>query len=199
MNCARCTLVIEPNGKKMQMPCCDFVYHSQCGIDLLCSAGYWDNTVCACGSILHMGHTYNSNHNSEIEAGNVLLETDELKPHVKNLKKKLKEIGEAQKEFDRRLNEEFTVFEESVLPQLEAIKTLKENHISTMKGTAEYKRLNSAKISFSFMYTKFQKKYPTISTCSLRKKMGRGRMLWKMRYNSVAFLLKRKFRLRKWY
>ena len=199
MNCARCTLAIEPNGKKMQMPCCDFVYHSQCGIDLLCSAGYWDNTVCACGSILHMGHTYNSNHNSEIEAGNVILETDELKPHVKSLKKKVREVGQAQKEFDTYLKDEFTAFEESVLPQLEAIKTLKETHINLVKASPQFKRLNNAKLSFSFMYGKFQKKYPTIPTRSLQKKISGGRMLWRMRHNSAALLLKRKFRLRKWY
>ena len=183
----------------MQMPCCDSVYHPQCGIDLLCGGSYWDNVLCACGSVLHAAHVYSSNNSSDIDAVNLLLETEEVKPHVKNLKKKLKEAAQAQKEFDTYLNEEFTAFEESVVEQLEAIKTLKETRINLIKESTQFKRLNSAKLSFSFMFAKFQKKYPTIPACCVRHKMGSGKMVWKMRYNSAAFLLKHKFRLRKWY
>ena len=198
MNCAQCALGIEPEGKKMQMPCCDSVYHPQCGIDLLCNAGYWTNLLCACGSVLHAAQAYSSSNSSDIDAGNMLLDTEEVKPHFKNLKKKLKEVAQAQKEFDTYLKEEFTAFEESVVEQLEAIKTLKETRVNLIKGSTQFKRLNSAKLSFSFMFAKFQKKYPTIPTACLRHKMG-SKMLWRLRYNSAICLLKRKFRLRKWY
>ena len=200
MNCARCTITIEPDGKKMQMPCCDTVYHPQCGIDLLCGGGYWDDIVCGCGTILHtsQGSTYDSNsYAANVEAGNVLLDTEEVKPQVKNLKNKLKEIGEAQKEFEKHLNAEHSVFEESVLPQVEAVRTLRETYITAIKQSPQFKRLNGAKISFASMYGKFHKKYPTIPLIALRNKIKCRRSIWRMRYNSAAYMLKRKFRFKR--
>lgn len=76
MNCAECALPIEPDGKKMQMPCCDLTYHPQCGIDRLFSGGYYTTVVCmGCANYLHDSPYYSSNSSSntqDIDAGNAL-------------------------------------------------------------------------------------------------------------------------------
>lgn len=200
MNCARCALLIEPDTKKMQMPCCELTYHAQCGIDYLFSGSYFSNVECAgCGNHLHDSHYYTSNSSSyeqDVAAGNVLLETT-AKADMKKLKDKSREMSAARKELDKHLKEEFAAFQEMALPQLEAIKALKGERMAVIKQSAEYKAFNSKKTSFSLLFGKFQKKYPTIPRTCVRQKIGRNNFSY--RYNSSLNMLRRKFRLRKWY
>jgi hypothetical protein len=184
----------------MQMPCCDLAYHPQCGISRLFSGGYYDTVICGCGTTLHAS-PYDTitgpSHSAEIQAGNALLETDAVKPDVKNLKEKIKAVGSASKEFDALVKEEFVAFEESVLPQLEAIKTLKENRIAAIRQTTVYKKFQKAKAAFTYAYSAFQKKHD-IPTCCLRQKIGSSKLVWRLRYLTPLLILRRKFRLRKW-
>jgi hypothetical protein len=200
MNCAECALPIEPDGKKMQMPCCDLTYHPQCGIDRLFSGGYYTTVVCmGCANYLHDSPYYSSNSSSntqDIDAGNALLETT-AKPDIKKLKEKSKEMSAARKELEKHLKEEFAAFEEVALPQLEAIKALKDARMATIKQSPQYKAFSSKKTSFSFMFGKFQKKFPTIPRSCVRQKIGSNSFCY--RYNSSLNMMRRKFRLRKWY
>lgn len=183
----------------MQMPCCEIVYHSQCGIDRLFSGGYYSNIECLCGNHLHDSPYYSSVSSSEqvsVEEGNALLEGD-AKADMKKLKEKSKELSTARKEFEHHLKEEFAAFEEIALPQLEAIKGLKEARIAAIKQSAQYKAFSSKKTSFTLMFGKFQKKFPTIPRRSIRNKIGPNSFCY--RYNSSLMMLRRKFRLRKWY
>lgn len=199
MNCAGCTLAIGPESKKMQMPCCDLTYHAQCGIDYLFSGGYYTTVECpGCGNHLH-DSPYSSISSSEqgtMEAGNALLE-GAAKPDMKKLKEKSREMSAARKELDKHLKEEFVAFQETVLPQLEGIKALKQARLNTIKQSPEYKAFNSKKMSFSQLFAKFQKKYPTIPRSCVRNKVGR--ICFCYRYNSSLMMMQRKFRLRKWY
>jgi len=200
MNCAECFLPIEQDAKMMQMPCCDLKYHSQCGINSLFSGGFYTNVVCVgCGNHLHDSPYYSSISSSEglsAEEGNALLEGD-AKADMKKLKQKSKELSTARKEFENHLKEEFAAFQEIALPQLEAIKALKEARIATIKQSAQYKAFSSKKTSFTLMFGKFQKKFPTIPRRSIRNKIGPNSFCY--RYNSSLMMLRRKFRLRKWY
>ena len=199
MNCAGCALAIEPESKKMQMPCCDLTYHTQCGIDFLFSGGYYTNVECAgCGNHLHDSPYYSSHSSSEgsIEAGNALLEGD-AKPDLKKLKEKSREMSAARKELEKHLKEEFDAFQEVALPQLEAIKMLKSSRIAAIKQSTQYKTFSSKKSSFSLMFARFQKKYPTIPRHCVRQKIGQNCFCY--RYNGSMRMLRRKFHLRKWY
>lgn len=182
------------------MPCCDLTYHSHCGIDRLFSGGYYSNVECAgCGNHLHDSPYYSSNsslHSQEIQAGNALLEAD-AKPDMKKLKEKSREMSAARKELDKHLKEEFTAFQEMALPQLEAVKALKEARVNAIKQSPEYKAFNAKKMSFSQLFAKFQKKYPTIPRSCVRNRIGR--ICFCYRYNSSLMMMQRKFRLRKWY
>jgi len=199
MNCAQCSLNIEAGAKTMQMPCCALVYHSQCGINRLFSGSYFSNIEClGCGNHLHDSPYYTSNgsNQEEIETGNQVLEGD-AKPDLKKLKEKSKEVSLARKQLEQHLKEEFEAFQEIALPQLEAIKALKDTRLAAIKQSPEYKTFNSKKQSFSLMFAKFQKKYPTISRRCLRQKIGVNCFRW--RYNSSPYMVRRKFRLKKWY
>ena len=200
MNCAECALPIEPDGKKMQMPCCDITYHPQCGINQLFSGGYYSNVECiGCGNHLHDSPYYtssSSSHSQDVATGNALLEGG-AKPDMKKLKEKSKELSAARKELDKHLKEEFAAFQETALPQLEAIKTLKDARIAAIKQSPQYKAFSSKKTSFTLMFGKFQKKYPTIPRSCIREKIGSN--LFCYRYNSSLNMVRRKFRLRKWY
>jgi hypothetical protein len=200
MNCAECSLAIEAGVKIMQMPCCDLTYHSQCGINQLFSGGYYNNVECVgCGNNLHDSPYYSSSSSSNvtsIEEGNALLD-GAAKPDMKKLKEKSRELSAARKDFDTHIKEEFVAFQETVLPQLEAIKTLKDERITIVKQSPQYKGFNSKKMAFSQMFAKFQKKYPTIPTTCLRNRIGRN--YFNCRYSSPWIMLRRKFRLRKWY
>jgi len=200
MNCAECQQVIEAGAKIIQMPCCDLTYHSHCGIDRLFSGGYYSNVECAgCGDHLHDSPYYTSNsslYSQEIQAGNALLEAD-AKLDMKKLKKKSREMSAARKELDKHLKEEFTAFQEAALPQLEAVKALKEARVNAIKQSPEYKAFNTKKMSFSQLFAKFQKKHPTIPRSCVRDKIGRTSFCY--RYNSSLMMMQRKFRLRKWY
>jgi hypothetical protein len=199
MNCVECSLPIEPGAKIMQMPCCELTYHSQCGINWLFSGGYYTTVFClGCGNHLHDSPYYSSNsssHAADIETGNALLE-GEAKPDLKKLKEKSKELSAAHKEFDKHLKEEFESFHEIALPQLEAIKTLKEARITAVKQSPQYKAFMSKKTSFTQMFSRFQKKYPTIPRYCLRRRIGDN--LRRYHYNSPICILRRKFRLKKW-
>ena len=200
MNCAECALPIEPDGKKMQMPCCDLTYHPQCGIDRLFSGGYYINVECmGCGNHLHDSPYYTSSlssHSQDIEAGNALL-AGAAKPDLKKLKEKSKEMSAARKDLEKHINDEFAAFHEAALPQLEAIKVLKDARIAAVKQSPQYKAFTSKKTSFTFMFGKFQKKYPTIPRYCVHEKIGRTAFCY--RYNSSLNMVRRKFRLRKWY
>jgi len=200
MNCAECALPIEPDAKKMQMPCCDLTYHSQCGINQLFSGGYYSNVECmGCGNHLHDSPYYSSNASSQsqdVATGNALLEGG-AKPDLKKLKEKSRELSAARKELDKHLKEEFAAFQEIALPQLEAIKTLKDARMAAIKQSSQYKAFSSKKTSFTLMFGKFQKKYPTIPRSCIREKIGSN--LFCYRYNSSVTMVRRKFRLRKWY
>ena len=182
------------------MPCCDLTYHSHCGIDRLFSGGYYSNVECAgCGNHLHDSPYYTSSSSSQsqdIATGNALLEGG-AKPDLKKLKEKSKELSAARKELEKHLKEEFAAFEEIALPQLQAIKTLKDARIAVVKQSPQYKAFTSKKTSFTFMFGKFQKKYPTIPRSCIREKIGSN--LFCYRYNSSFNMVRRKFRLRKWY
>jgi hypothetical protein len=200
MNCVECSLAIEAGVKIIQMPCCDLTYHSQCGINRLFSGGYYHNVECVgCGNHLHDSPYYSSGSSSNvtsIEEGNALLD-GAAKPDLKKLKEKSREVSAARKEFDTHLKEEFVAFQEMALPQLEGIKALKDARMSAVKQSPEYKGFNSKKMAFSQMFAKFQKKYPTIPRSCLRQKIGTN--CFNYRYSSSLMMLRRKFRLRKWY
>lgn len=200
MNCAECAVLIELNEKKIQMPCCDLTYHSQCGINRLFSGGYYSAVECmGCGNHLHDSPYYtstSSSHTQDIETGNALLE-GEAKPDMKKLKEKTKELSTARKELEKHLKDEFAAFQEMALPQLEAIKALKDARLAEIKQSPQYKGFTSKKASFSLMFSKFQKKYPSIPRSCVREKIGRN--YFSYRYNSSSLMLRRKFRLRKWY
>jgi AAA15 family ATPase/GTPase len=116
---------------------------------------------------------------------------------MKTLKEKSRELSAARKEFEKHLREELVAFQEVALPQLEAIKALKDTRMSAVTQSPQYKDFNKKKISFSLMLGKFQKKYPTIPTYCIRRKFGSN--YYSHRYSTPFFMLKRKFRLRKWY
>lgn len=200
MNCAGCALAIEAGAKTMQMPCCDLTYHSQCGIDFLFSGGYYTSVECAgCGNHLHDSpyySSYSSSHGQDTDAGNALLE-GEAKPDLKKLKEKSKEVSAARKELEKHIKQEFDAFQEVALPQLEAIKALKDARLAAVKQSPQYKAFTSKKTSFTFMFGKFQKKYPTIPRSCVRDRIGRNAFCY--RYASSMGMLRRKFRLRKWY
>jgi hypothetical protein len=152
-----------------------------------------------CGNHLHDSPYYtssSSSHGQDVATGNALLEGD-AKPDMKKLKEKSRELSAARKELDKHLKEEFAAFEEIALPQLEAIKTLKDARIALVKQSPQYKTFSSKKTSFTLMFGKFQKKYPTIPRSCIREKIGRK--LFCYRYNSSLNMVRRKFRLRKWY
>jgi predicted Zn-dependent protease len=121
-----------------------------------------------------------------------------VKPDFKKLKDKLREGCAAQKEFAAYLKEETAAFQETVIDQLELIKAAKEARIAAIKQTPLYKKYNNTKLSFSFMLAKFQKKYPTITTYDMRRKLGRTNW-YRMRYAGPAYEIKRVFKLKKWY
>jgi hypothetical protein len=187
----------------MQMPCCDTTYHPQCGITRLFSGGYYDSIVCGCGTLLH-DSPYNSSYSNHsnttsIEEGNALLETEEIKPKVLQLKKKLSELSTASTAFDRFVKSEAAQFEESIKEQLEWIRAAKAAKLAQVKAAPEYKTMNSRKISFNFLLGKFEKNYPTIPRSCVRNKIGRSSFMRRRRFWSSLNLLKRKFSLRKWY
>ena len=185
----------------MQMPCCDRQYHPQCGIDRLFSGGYYDSILCGCGTLLR-DSPYNISYaddTTSIQEGNGLLESEEVKPMVLQLKKKLGEWWKASTAFDRFIKGEVTQFEDSVKEHLEAVRAAKAAKITQVKQGPEYKALNRTKTSFNFLLGKFEKKYPTIPRRCVRNKLGRFMLLRRRRYCSPLSLLKRKFSLRKWY
>jgi hypothetical protein len=202
MNCLSCGTAIDAGSKVMQMPCCDIAYHPQCGINRLFTGGYYDPVMCDCGTLLHdspYNSNYSSSHTTSIEEGNALLETEEIKPKVMQLKKKMTEWSKASGEFDRFVKTEADEFKESIREQLEAIHALKEAKIAQVKEGPEYKAMNKAKLSFNLLMGKFQKSHPTIPGCCLRDKIGRMNLMRRRRYWSSLYQLKRKFSLRKWY
>lgn len=186
----------------MQMPCCDAVYHSQCGIVRLFSGGYYDPVLCACGTLLHdspYNISYSGNSTTGIEEGNALLETEEVKPALLQLKKKLGEWSKASAAFDRFIKTEVVEFEDTVKEHLEAVRTMKAAKIAQVKQGSQYKELNRTKTSFNFLLGKFEKKYSTIPRSCIRTKLGRVMLQRRRRYWSSLSLLRRKFSLRKWY
>lgn len=186
----------------MQMPCCDIAYHPQCGITRLFSGGYYDSILCGCGTLLHdspYNSSYAGNTTTTIEEGNALLDSEEVKPKVLQLKKKLSEWSKASIAFYRFIKDQVVQFENSAKEHLEAVRDLRTAKIAQVKATPEYKGLNRTKTSFNFLLGKFEKQYPTIPRCCIRNKIGRIMLQRRRRYWSSLSFLKRKFSLRKWY
>jgi len=200
MDCTICSTPIEAGAKTIQMACCDRVYHTGCGLQSFLSMAHWSSAVhCHCGAVVYQSYDHTTSSHTDDIPGTAILNSDELKPQLKQLKKKLTEIKSTEKEFIRYVKQEYKEFEETVLQQLDAIKVLKNARMAHVKQSAEYKKFSGAKRSFNSMISKIKTKYPAVSLRLLKEKLGNPSSMWRSRYMSPCRILKRRFRLRKWY
>ena len=198
--CTICLTTIEAGAKKIEMACCDRVYHTGCGLQNFLSMAHWSSAVhCPCGVLVYQSYDHTTSSYTDDISGTAILNLEELKPQLKQLKKKLTEIKKTEREFIKYAKQEYKEFEETVLQQLDAIKVLKNARMAHVKQSAEYKKFSGAKRSFNSMISKIKTKYPAVSLRLLKEKLGNPSSMWRSRYMSPCRILKRRFRLRKWY
>jgi hypothetical protein len=135
---------------------------------------------------------------SHIAATDTLIETvkakDGVKAEMKAIRTKTTLLKKAYSEIARRIKNAKAEFDAAVAPHKLAIETLKEQHITPIKGSEEFKKFRGAKAGLQSLQTRFMKKH-TLAYRQFRRLMGfNSYSVW--RYRTPQGLLRRAFRIR---
>jgi hypothetical protein len=200
-NCSECNLPIEEGARIIEMPCCDLKFHSICGIQKLGGMlSYSYNAACYCGNVIYQNNYHSENDESNLVSIDAHIETvkakEGVKAEMKAIRTKSTMLKKAYSEFFRRVKNTKTLFDAALLPHTLAIKTLKEQYITPIKASEEWKKLRGAKTGLQFLQGKFMKKHQ-LSYRHMSRLLGGsfGRYAgW--RYRTPQSFLRRFFRIR---
>lgn len=198
-NCCECAQPIDEGARVIEMPCCALKYHSICGIQKLGNMLSHSHTVsCGCGNVLFQDSYYAASVESHIAATDTLIETvkakDGVKAEMKAIRTKTTLLRKAYTEINRRIKNSKVEFDAAVAPHKLAIETLKQQHITPIKGSEEYKKFRGAKAGLQSLQSRFMKKHE-LAYRQFRRLMGYTFYnAW--RYRTPQGLLRRAFRIR---
>ena len=149
--CLHCNQNINENDKKMEMPCCDAIYHTACGIQAFSLR--WGVLRCECEQFLK--NEFNSpTHNNE---ENVI--TEEARSKIIECKQLIRDHVKKKKTYTSFLKEKLLNYRENVDSLVNQIKTYRSELINIIKNSEEYKAMTSNISAIKRRIGQFKSKY----------------------------------------
>jgi hypothetical protein len=150
--CLHCSQNINENDKKMEMPCCGAIYHTACGIETFSLR--WGVLRCECEHFLK-GEINNSTHNNQQD--NVI--TEEARSKIIECKQLIRDYVKNKKVYTPFLKEKILNYKENVESLVNQIKTYKNELITTIRNSEEYKTMTSNITNIKRRIGQFKSKY----------------------------------------
>ena len=169
--CLHCNHNISENDKRMEMPCCETVYHTTCAKNMINDAviDNYNNIICSCGELFISLNIWN--HNNITENTNTVI-PEEACLKIANLKESLSKFKKNRIIFKKKIKEESTCFKEEVKPLIEQIKERKKSIIQEIKENDLYKNINSSARSLKIKLNNIVKSFGFDRSTILREIFG---------------------------
>ena len=185
-------------GVDIAMPCCDNKCHNLCGIRNVAQQAFDNGQVtCVCGHVLFAnpyGFIPDSTPDSDSEAIEEILTRDGIKAEIKVNREKISRLRSAITRFHRIVHSKKAIFHATVLPHIEAIKSIQSTITNEIKQTPEYKEVRSLIATFNSLKARFTKRH-NVSRRIFSRLHAIHRPWWFSWY-TPAQKLKRTFRIR---
>jgi len=198
--CMLCDEDLLDGDKKMEYECGCHIVHTRCGLQrAYFSMRNQGNFTCGeCGIILFGDPTEVDADDENIIMVNTietLKSNRDFKADFKKIKSKNSEHKRAGTAYNKRMNEEYTKFNNLVNISIMGIKLAKREALNTLKQTDEYKNFSRAAASAASTLTRFKRKYNLgwreSSLLKLRPYSG-----WRWRLGLPSRMTGRRFRIR---
>jgi len=194
--CLHCNHAISENDKRMEMPCCETVYHTICAKNMINDAiiDNYNNIVCSCGE-LFIGLN-NWNHNNITENTNTVI-SDEARAKIEDFKTSLTQFKKNRIAFNKKLKEESKSFKEDIKPLLEQIKQHRKTILESLKNSDAYKSTMSFARSLRTKLTRFRNIFNLNRQTEINELYGGNtRIYFDLKYSYPIPAIRRSFRLR---
>jgi len=193
--CLHCNHTINETDKKMEMPCCETVYHTTCAKNMINVAvvNNYNNIICSCGelfiSLSNWGYTNNTSPTNTVIS-------DEARVKIEDFKKTLVQFRKNRTIFNKKLKEESTSFKEDVEPLLEQIKERRKTALEILKNSDAYKAISSVSRNIRSKVTRFKNIFEFDRQTMIHELYGGHTSLYyDLRYSYPLSSVRRSFRL----
>jgi hypothetical protein len=150
--CLRCNQNINENDKKMEMPCCGGIYHTECGIQAFSLR--WGVLRCECEHFLK-SEVNGSNGANQQE----IVITEEARDKIIECKQLIRDYVKNKKVYTPFLKEKILNYKENIDSLVNQIKTYKNELITTIRNSEEYKNMSSNISNIKRRIGQFKSKY----------------------------------------
>ena len=187
--CLHCNQNINENDKKMEMPCCGAIYHTECGFQAFNLR--WGVLRCECEHFLKSEFNGSTNNNQETVI------TDEANAKIIECKQLIRDHVKKKKTYTSFLKEKLLNYRENIDSLVNQIKTYKTELINTIKNSEEYKNMSSNISAIKRRIGQFKSKYG-FENYTIRNKVFMNNS---SRYRDIVYYyniatLKRRIKLR---
>ena len=193
--CLHCNHNINETDKRMEMPCCETVYHTRCAKNMINAAveNHYNNMICSCGELFINFDTLNNTNNTPI---NTII-PDDAREKIKDFKKVLTEFKKNRIIFNNKIKEESASFKEDIVPLIEQIKERRKIGMDIIKASDIYKITSSSLRNLKTKLTKIRNICLFDRQTEINKLYGGNCSLYyDVKYSSLTSIINRSFRIR---
>ena len=196
--CLHCNHNINETDKRMEMPCCDTVYHTSCVKNMINGAveHHYNNMICSCGELfVQLNAWAPSNHLPHTHTNIVI--SEEARAKIAEYKATLTQFRKNRILFNKKLKEESTSFKEDVEPLLEQIKERRKTALESLKNSDVYKGAISVIRNLRTKLTRFRNTFDFNRETEIKELYGgHTRIYYELRYSYPISTVRRSFRLK---
>jgi hypothetical protein len=194
--CLHCNHDISENDKRMEMPCCETVYHTNCVKNMINAAveNHYNNMICSCGELfVRLNNWAPSSPHTDT---NIVI-SEEARAKIAEYKATLTQFRKNRILFNKKLKEESTSFKEDVEPLLEQIKERRKTALEALKNSDAYKGAISVIRSLRTKLTRFRNTFNFDRQTEIKELYGgHTRIYYELRYSYPITTVRRLFRLK---
>ena len=192
--CLHCNQNINENDKRMEMPCCETVYHTTCAKNMINEAieNYNNSIICSCGELFINFYTLNNTNNTPT---NTVI-PDEAQGKIKDFKKVLSEFKKNKIIFNKKLKEESASFKEDIEPLIEQVKERRKIGLDIIKASDIYKTVSSSLRNLKTKLTKIHSIFVFDRQTVINELYGgNDRLYYDVKYSRPISTINRSFRI----
>jgi gas vesicle protein len=197
--CLHCNHTINETDKKMEMPCCETVYHTTCAKNMINEAivNNYNNIICSCGELFISLHNWNHGYGSSVGHVNTVI-SDEARVKITDFRSILTQFKKNRNEFNKKIKEESTSFKEDVEPLLEQIKERRKTALDALKSSDLYKTVCLLSRNLKTKLTRIKNAFEFNHETLVRELYGGSNNLYyELRYSFPVRAMRRSFRLKR--
>ena len=193
--CLQCNHAISENDKRMEMPCCDTVYHTICAKNMINEAfvNNYNNIICSCGELfisLHQNWIHNT------ESTNTVI-PENVREKIADFKATLVQFKKNRTLFIKKIKEESSSYKEDIEPLLEQIKERRKIGLEAIKDSDIYKSVSSIMRNLKTKLTKINNIFAIDRETTIKELYGgNDNLYYDVKYLYILSKMRRAFRIR---